>query len=172
MPRSARVAPGGFVDQVLNRSVGMRPSAGEHRQRMSLKSHIASRTGPVTHPPVFSRIARPSKKETPARCSRTCPPQPTIPEKRRRSARVYSATHLWKLACYMVSPLARSRSVSRGNRATSPAFLRLLMGPSRAYSSRRLSFRLDQFLGSRLGPQSRLGFVGNRRGCPVEVASV
>src|SRR5271154_4506583 len=48
-----------------------------------------------------------------------------------------------------VSPLARSRSASRSNRATSSAFLRLLMGPSWAYSTRRLPFRLDQFLGGR-----------------------
>src|ERR1700730_9060010 len=47
----------------------------------------------------------------------------------------------------IVSPLARSRSASRSNRATSSAFLRLLMGPSRTYSTRRLPFRLDQFLG-------------------------
>src|ERR1700678_4688088 len=49
----------------------------------------------------------------------------------------------------IVSPLARSRSASRSNRATSSAFLRLLMGPSRAYSTRRLPFRLDQFSGGR-----------------------
>src|SRR5579864_5951555 len=48
----------------------------------------------------------------------------------------------------MVSPLARSRSASRSNRATSSAFLRLLMGPSRTYSTQRLPFRLDQFSGS------------------------
>src|SRR5208282_4564158 len=48
-----------------------------------------------------------------------------------------------------VSPLARSRSASRSNRATSSAVLRLLMGPSVNQSSRRLPFRLDQFLGSR-----------------------
>src|ERR1700693_3652374 len=47
----------------------------------------------------------------------------------------------------MVSPLARSRSASRSNRATSSAFLRLLMGPSRTYFTRRLPFRLDQFSG-------------------------
>src|SRR5271157_6434111 len=48
-----------------------------------------------------------------------------------------------------VSPLARSRSASRSNRATSSAVLRLLMGPSVSQSTRRLPFRLDQFLGSR-----------------------
>src|SRR5450755_1770736 len=47
----------------------------------------------------------------------------------------------------IVSPLARSRSASRSDRATSSAFLRLLMGPSRPYSTRRLPFRLDQFSG-------------------------
>src|SRR5271157_1935452 len=50
-----------------------------------------------------------------------------------------------------VSPLARSRSASRSNRATSSAVLRLLMGPSVSQSTRRLPFRLDQFLGSRPG---------------------
>jgi hypothetical protein len=49
----------------------------------------------------------------------------------------------------IVSPLAKSRSASRNNRATSSEFLRLLIGPSRAYSTRRLSFRLDQLLGGR-----------------------
>src|SRR5271167_2204700 len=48
-----------------------------------------------------------------------------------------------------VSPLARSRSASRSSRATSSAVLRLLMGPSVGQSTRRLPFRLDQFLGSR-----------------------
>src|SRR5271157_5191336 len=51
-----------------------------------------------------------------------------------------------------VSPLARSRSASRSNRATSSAVLRLLMGPSVSQSTRRLPFRLDQFLGSRPMP--------------------
>src|SRR5271154_5172872 len=52
----------------------------------------------------------------------------------------------------IVSPFARSRSASRSNRATSSAFLRLLMGPSRSYSTQRLPFRLDQFSGSRPQP--------------------
>src|SRR5208282_3048574 len=56
-----------------------------------------------------------------------------------------------------VSPLARSRSASRSNRATSSAVLRLLMGPSVSQSTRRLPFRLDQFLGSR--PEAK-GFEG------------
>src|SRR5271157_5564244 len=68
-----------------------------------------------------------------------------------------------------VSPLARSRSASRSNRATSTAVLRLLMGPSVSQSTRRLPFRLDQFLGSRPAfsrPQwllTRLGYRYMRR---------
>jgi len=56
----------------------------------------------------------------------------------------------------IVSPLARSRSASRSNRATSSAFLRLPTGPSRTSSTRRPPFRLDQFLGSR-PPRGRPG---------------
>src|SRR5262245_18799675 len=48
-----------------------------------------------------------------------------------------------------VSPLARSRSTSRSNRATSSAVRRFFMGPSGAQSSERLPFQVDQFLGSR-----------------------
>src|SRR3974377_1784700 len=48
-----------------------------------------------------------------------------------------------------VRPLARSRSASRSNRATSSAVLRLLMSPSVTQSTERLPFRLDQILGSR-----------------------
>src|SRR5271157_6628010 len=50
-----------------------------------------------------------------------------------------------------VRPLARSRSASRSNRATSSAVLRLLMSPSVTQSTERLPFRLDQILGSRPG---------------------
>ncbi len=67
----------------------------------------------------------------------------------------------------IVSPLARSRSASRSNRATSSAFLRLLMGPSWAYFTRRLPFRLDQFLGGRSGaivaPNPTRGAAAPRR---------
>src|SRR5215831_17531056 len=49
----------------------------------------------------------------------------------------------------IVSPLARSRSISRSSRATSSAVRRFFMGPSLAHSTEGLPFQVDQFLGSR-----------------------
>src|ERR1700686_5416547 len=49
----------------------------------------------------------------------------------------------------IVSPLARSRSISRSTRATSSAVRRFFMGPSLANSTEGLPFQVDQFLGSR-----------------------
>src|SRR5579863_2542458 len=72
----------------------------------------------------------------------------------------------------MVSPLARSRSASRSNRATSSAFLRLLMGPSRTYSTQRLPFRLDQFSGSTPPCSADDGRVVGLKGRVLEVDAV
>src|SRR5512135_3047657 len=49
----------------------------------------------------------------------------------------------------MVSPLARSRSMSRSSRAASSAVHRCFMGPSGVQSTEGLPFQVDQFLGSR-----------------------
>src|ERR1700730_13175967 len=49
----------------------------------------------------------------------------------------------------IVSPLARSRSISRSSRATSSAVRRFFMGPSLAHSTEGLPFQVDQFLGGR-----------------------
>jgi hypothetical protein len=48
----------------------------------------------------------------------------------------------------IVNPLAKSWSPSRNERTTSLAVLCLLVSPSVAHANGRLSFRLDQFLGS------------------------
>src|SRR3954471_1083634 len=52
----------------------------------------------------------------------------------------------------IVSPLARSRSISRSSRATSSAVRRFFMGPSLAHSTEGLPFQVDQFLGGRPRP--------------------
>src|SRR5215831_1911679 len=56
-----------------------------------------------------------------------------------------------------VKPLARSRSASRSNRATSSALRRFLRSPSWTQSTKGLPFQVDQFLGSR--PEEFLEFL-------------
>src|SRR3954470_23565020 len=63
--------------------------------------------------------------------------------------KVVSAMLIFRQTSEIVSPLARSRSISRSSRATSSAVRRFFMGPSLAHSTEGLPFQVDQFLGSR-----------------------